>query len=75
MGGEDFGRYARYLKVPGLQFRTGTVSAEAVAESKRPGGKPLPSVHSSKYAPLPEPSIRTAVTAMSNLALALLADK
>ncbi len=75
MGGEDFGRFAHHLKVPGLQFRTGTVSPESVAESKRPGGKPLPSVHSSKYAPLPEPSIRTAVTAMSNLALALLADK
>lgn len=75
MGGEDFSRFARRLKVPGLQFRIGTVSAEAVAASKRPGAPPLPSVHSSKFAPIPEPTLRTAVTAMSNLALALLADK
>ncbi len=75
MGGEDFSRFARRLEVPGLQFRIGTVSAEAVAASKRPGAAPLPSVHSSKFAPIPEPTLRTAVTAMSNLALALLTDK
>ena len=75
MGGEDFSRFARELKVPGLQFRIGTVSAGAVAASKLPGAPPLPSVHSSKFAPIPEPTLHTAVTAMSNLALALLADK
>ncbi len=75
MGGEDFGRFARYLKVPGLQFVVGTVSEQAVETSKRPGADPLPSVHSSKFAPLPEPTLRTSITAMSNLALALLADK
>jgi len=35
-------------------------------------GKALPSPHSSKFAPLPEPAIRTGVKAMSSVALDLL---
>ena len=38
-----------------------------------PGGEPLPSLHSSRYAPLPEPTLRTGVRSMANLALSLLA--
>ena len=75
MGGEDFSRFARELKVPGLQFRVGTVSEQAVQAANRPGATPLPSVHSSKFIPIAEPTLHTAITAMSNLALALLADK
>ncbi len=75
MGGEDFSRFARHLKVPGLQFRVGTVSEQAVQAAKRPGATPLPSVHSSKFIPIAEPTLHTSITAMSNLALALLADK
>ncbi len=36
-----------------------------VAESMKPGGKPLPSNHSPLFAPVPEPSIKTGVQAMS----------
>ncbi len=72
MGGEDFGRYARHLKVPGLQYSLGSISLEKYKASKKPGGASLPSVHSPFYAPDPEPTVRTAVSSMTNLAMALL---
>ena len=59
----------------GLTFRgVGAVAPEAVADSQRTGA-PLPSLHSSKFAPVPEPTIKTGVTAMTAAALALLAKK
>jgi hippurate hydrolase len=45
-------------------FWLGTVSVESVTESQRTG-KRLPSLHSSLYAPLPEPSIKTGIRAMT----------
>lgn len=65
MGGEDFGQLGRTAdKVPVCMFWLGTISADAKAESVRTG-KPLPSLHSSLYAPLPEPSIKTGIRAMT----------
>ena len=72
MGGEDFGRYSKHLGVPGLQYRVGTVSMEDYKASLEPGGGSLPSLHSSLFAPVPEPSVTLAVESMGNLALALL---
>ena len=72
MGGEDFGRYARKLGVPGFLFRLGSVEAGQWEASLRPGAAPLPSLHSSRYAPDPAPTLETGVAAMSRLALALL---
>jgi hippurate hydrolase len=72
MGGEDFGRYARYLEVPGFMFRLGTVASDAYEASLDPAGARLPALHSSTYAPDPEPSLRTGVRAMSTLVLAVL---
>jgi len=69
MGGEDFGRYARTLEVPGVMFRLGTVAPQAFRESKKPGGTPLPSLHSSLYAPLPEPTLRTGIISTTQLLL------
>jgi hippurate hydrolase len=71
MIGEDFGVYARTLGVPGFLFRVGTVGAAAVAASRQPGAAPLPSLHSSTFAPIPGSTLRTAVRAMTNLVLAL----
>lgn len=71
MGGEDFGRYARALEVPGILFRLGSVDPETLRESRSPGGTPLPSLHSSRYAPEPVETLRTGITAMSQLVLAL----
>jgi len=72
MGGEDFGTYSRTLGVPGFMFRVGVVSAEDYAASQTPGGPKLPPAHSSRFAPRPEPTIRTAVHAMTALACSML---
>ena len=71
MGGEDFSRYGR-AKVPICLFWLGTIAPERVAESQREGAVPLPSLHSDSFAPVPEPSIRTGVLAMSLAVLNLL---
>lgn len=75
MGGEDFGQFGRTTeKVPICMFRVGAVDPVKFAESQRTGA-PLPSLHSSKFAPLPEPAIKTGVTALTAAALDLLAKK
>ena len=48
--------------------------AEQMKEAERTG-KSLPSLHSSLWAPLPEPTIKTAVTAMSAAVLELMGKK
>jgi len=69
MGGEDFGVFGRTAeKRPICLFWLGTVAPEKIA-----GGSPLPSLHSSRFAPPPEPAIRTGVQAMSAAVLNLLA--
>ena len=70
MGGEDFGRFGRE-GIPIFFYFLGTVAPEKVAEAAK-GGEPLPSLHSEKYYPLPEPSIRTGVLSMSVAVLNLL---
>ena len=64
MGGEDFGRFGRE-KIPIFLWFLGTVPPERVAESRKEGGKPLPSLHSDLYHPTPEPSIKTGVLTLS----------
>lgn len=71
MAGEDFGRYARALGVPGLQFRLGAVAPKAHERSRRAGTQ-LPSLHSSRFAPDARATLRTGVRALASLALALL---
>jgi hippurate hydrolase len=72
MGGEDFGRYSRVLGVPGLIYRLGAVDPKRIAAAARPDGEPLPSLHSSRFAPMPEPTLRTGMRTLANLALSLL---
>ncbi len=43
-----------------------------VAAAAEPGGEPLPSLHSARYAPLPEPTLRVGMRSLANLALSLL---
>ncbi len=71
MGGEDFSRYGK-TGIPIFLFWLGTVAPERVAEAAKAGGKPLPSLHSELFAPVPEPAIRTGVTAMSSAVLELM---
>jgi amidohydrolase len=72
MGGEDFSRYSQG-NVPIFLYWLGTVDPKRVEEASKEGGKPLPSMHSEFYAPVPEPSIRTGVLTMSRAVLELLA--
>jgi amidohydrolase len=75
MGGEDFSQFARTVeKVPVSLIWLGAVAPEKFAEFERTGA-PLPSLHSSKFAPLPEPTIKTGVTALTAAVLDLLAKK
>lgn len=71
MTGEDFGRYTRHGNFPTFLYRLGSVLPERWEESEA-GGDPLPSLHSSRYAPDLEPTLRTGLRSMSRLALSLL---
>lgn len=59
MGAEDVGRFASRWKVPGLQIGIGGA----------PAGGTSPGLHSSKWAPDPEPTVRTAVLALARAVL------
>ncbi len=52
-------------------FLLGAVDPAKVAESRK-SGKPLPSLHSSLFQPLPEPTLRTGVMAMTAAVLELM---
>jgi amidohydrolase len=72
MGGEDFSEYSLPdHSIPAVDFHVGAVAPEKIAESKK-SGTPLPSLHSSKFAPVPEPTIRTGIIAMSAAVLELM---
>ncbi|MBV9121894.1 MAG: amidohydrolase [Planctomycetes bacterium] len=64
MGGEDFSRYGR-AGVPIFMYFLGSVSPERVAESRKEGGPVLPSLHSDKYYPILEPTLKTGILTMS----------
>lgn len=72
MGAEDFSEFGRTVeKVPLCFFRLGMVDPVKFAEHEQTG-LPLPPAHSGKFAPLPEPTIKTGVTAMTGAVLELL---
>lgn len=71
MGSEDFGIFSLDHKIPAVIFWLGAYDPAKVAESERTGVA-LPSPHSPFFAPLPEPALRTGVTAMTDAAVALL---
>lgn len=73
MGGEDFGLYGMTPeKVPLCLFWLGAVSPKKMEANKKPGGPLLPSLHSSRYKPDPEPTLKTGVKALTAIALELL---
>src|SRR6266404_5151522 len=75
MGGEDFGEFGRTSdKIPICMFFVGGVRPEALKESEQTG-KALPSLHSPFWAPVPEPTIKTGVTAMTAAVLELMQSK
>jgi amidohydrolase len=72
MGGEDFCEYSLPdNSIPAFMFVVGAVDPAKVADSQKTG-MPLPSLHSSKFAPVPEPTIRTGIIGMSSAVLELM---
>jgi len=72
MGGEDFSEYSLPdHSIPAVDFHIGAVDPVKIADSKK-NGTALPSLHSSKFAPVPEPTIRTGVVAMTTAVLELM---
>ena len=72
MGGEDFSEYSLPdHSIPAVNFDFGAVDAGKIAAYKQ-AGKQLPSLHSSKFAPVPEPTIRTGIVAMTVAVLDLM---
>jgi len=64
MGGDDFSEYSLPdHSIPAVYFHFGAVEPAKIAEYKQ-GGKELPTLHSSKFAPVPEPTIRTGMIGM-----------
>ena len=71
MGSEDFGNFSLDNQIPSCMFWLGAVEPTKVEASKT-SGKPLPSLHSSLFEPLPEPTLRTGVKAMTTAVLELM---
>lgn len=69
---EDFAEYGSE-GVPSMFFLVGVLDPKDVSAANKSGGKPLYFNHSPYFAPVPEPSIKTGVTAMSLAVLSLLA--
>jgi hippurate hydrolase len=75
MVGEDFSRYSRVdPPVPTCMLWLGAVDPKKITESEQTG-KALPSLHSSSFAPLPEPAIKTGIQAMTAAAMDLFLGK
>lgn len=71
---EDFSEFGK-AGVPLMFFFIGVSDPQQVAEARKPGGRPLPFNHSPQFAPVPEPSIKTGVRAMSVAVLEVLAPR
>ena len=72
MGGEDFSEYSLPdHSIPAVDFHIGAVDPAKIAEFKQ-AEKELPTLHSSKFAPVPEPTIRIGIIGMTAAVLDLM---
>jgi amidohydrolase len=72
MGGEDFSEYSLPdHSIPAVDFHVGAVDPAKIAQFKQ-AGKELPTLHSSKFAPVPEPTIRIGIIGMTAAVLDLM---
>jgi hippurate hydrolase len=72
MASEDFGVLGlEKHEIPTVMFWLGAMDPAQLA-SANAQGKTLPGPHTSRFEPIPEPTIRTGVTAMTSVAIALL---
>ena len=75
MGGEDFSEYSLPdHSIPAVDFHIGAVDPQKIAQFKAEG-KELPSLHSSKFAPVPEPTIKVGIIGMTSAVLDLMKGK
>ena len=71
MGSEDFGYLSLDHQIPTTMFWLGASHPSKLKQSKETG-TPLPSLHSPLFAPVPEPTLRTGVKAMTSAVLELM---
>jgi len=72
MVGEDFSEYSLPdHSIPACDFWIGAVDPGKMAESKK-NGTALPTLHSSRFAPVPEPTIRLGIIGMTTAVLELM---
>jgi amidohydrolase len=71
MGSEDFGLFSLEHQIPATMFWLGASDPVKLRES-RDSGRPMPSLHSALFAPVPEPTLRTGVKAMTTAVLELM---
>ena len=63
-GSEDFGVFGKAAGVPSVQLRLGSVEAGEFAKAKAEG-RDVPGLHTAKFAPEREPTIRGGVSALT----------
>lgn len=71
MGAEDFGYLSLNQQIPTAMFWVGASDPLKLKQSQETG-TPMPSLHSPFFAPVPEPTIRTGVKALTVAALELM---
>ena len=71
MASEDFGYFSLDQKIPTTIFWLGASDPAKVKQS-RDSGVALPGLHSALFAPVPEPTLRTGVKAMTSAVLELM---
>jgi hippurate hydrolase len=73
MASEDFGYLGVDGKIPVMMFALGANSPERIDEAKRTG-VPVHGLHTSRFEPIPAPTLRTGVVAMSTAILEILGN-
>jgi hippurate hydrolase len=71
MASEDFGYFSLDQKIPATIFWLGASDAAKLKQS-RESGVAVPGLHSALFAPVPEPTLRTGVKAMTSAVLELM---
>ena len=71
MASEDFSYFSLDQKIPTTLFWLGA-GEPAKVKANRETGAPLPGLHSALFAPVPEPTLRTGVKAMTSAVLELM---
>jgi amidohydrolase len=72
MGGEDFSEFSLSdHSIPACDFWIGAVAPEKIAAAEK-SGQTLPSLHSNKFAPVPEPTIKVGLIGVTSAVLDLM---